>query len=72
MNKIIILILLIVIFWFGFRVIKLENFHYASQVGLCSEFSDSENLSLKNDCLEKSQTRNNSFLNLLYGLKVLK
>jgi len=71
-EKIIVVILLILMIWFGFTIVRLENFHYASQVGFCNEFLGIENLSLKNNCLEKTQTRTNSFWHLLYGLRILK
>lgn len=71
-EKIVIVLLIILIVWFGFRIIKLENYHYASQVGMCDEFSGLENLSSKNNCLEKTKTRTNSFYHLVYGLGILK
>lgn len=67
---ILVVVLLGVTLWFGSAIIRLENYHYASQVGFCDELSGLENLIQKDQCLNEAQTRTNSFRHLLYGLKI--
>lgn len=59
------LILVVTLFgitlWFGSAIIRLENYHYASQVEFCDELSGLENLIQKNQCLDETQTRTDSF-----------
>ncbi len=65
--------------WFGFSIVRLEKFHYSTQVGTCSERTiDSGNnpIRIYNEktmygCLIKVQPRTSDWWNLLYGLKVL-
>lgn len=71
MKKIIIIILLFLLVWFGLVIVRLENYHYASQVGFCDEFSGLENLIQKDNCLNDAQTRTNSFWHIIYGLGIL-
>lgn len=67
----IIVVLIILLFWFGLVIIRLENYHYASQVGMCSEYSGLDKLIQRDKCLNNTQTRTSKFLHLLHGLKVL-
>lgn len=69
MNKerIIIIVLLILLFWFGAAIARLENYRYAAQIGLCAKEDPAEIW----PCLEKTQTRTSSFFHLLYGLRIL-
>lgn len=69
-EKIIIIILLVLLFWFGATIIRLENYHYAVQVGFCEEYSELEKLTQKDQCLNKVQTRTNPLYHLIYGLKI--
>lgn len=63
--KILIGLLLIVIVWFSVVIIRLENYHYAVQVGFCQDMSVTE----RDGCLSKIQTRTNPLWNLFYALK---
>lgn len=67
----VIVFLLILLFWFGSAIIRLENYHYATQVGFCAEFSELENLIQKDYCLNQVQTRTNPLWHLLHGLNIL-
>ncbi len=70
-KNIFIIILLCLIIWLSYSVIKLENYHYANQVGLCLEFEfPQEGLEI-DKCLNDSKTRTNPLLHLLYGLRIL-
>lgn len=71
-ERIIIVVLLILLLWFGAAIVRLENYHYAVQVGFCNEFSGAENLIQRDQCLNKTKTRTNQFWNLLYGLRIIK
>jgi len=71
-NLIIVIIALILLFWFATAIIRLENYHYAVQVGFCDEFSTPDKLIQKDECLDKVQTRTSPIWNLFYGLGILK
>jgi hypothetical protein len=51
-------------------VVRLENYHYASQVGMCSEFQPANPLSNgeRHECLHRQQTRTSALWHLFYGL----
>lgn len=70
---------LIVNIWFSFVIIRLEKFHYSTQIGICSERTlvDGKKFIRTYDdvdmyeCLSKSEPRTSDLWNLLYGLKIL-
>lgn len=64
-------ILLLLLVWFATAIIRLENYHYASQVGLCAEFVSGEDLIQKDKCLNEKQPRKSTLLTILYGLNIL-
>lgn len=70
-EKIIITVLLVLLMWFGITIIRLENYHYAVQVGICNEFDGFENSLEREQCLNTVETRTNPIFHLLYGLKIL-
>jgi hypothetical protein len=65
--------------WFSFVIIRLEKFHYSTQIGVCSErvLVDGKKFIRTYDdidmyqCLSKSEPRTSDWWNLLYGLKIL-
>jgi hypothetical protein len=59
--------------WFSSAIIRLENYHYASQIGMCAEAEHQGPLNLvaRDRCLNRQQTRTNPLWHLLYGLRVL-
>ncbi len=63
----IVIILILIIIYQSLQIIRLENYHYAVQVGLCSDMDD---FIKKDDCLNNTKTRTNPIYNLLYGLKI--
>lgn len=77
--SLLLVISLIVNIWFSFVIIRLEKFHYSTQIGRCSErtlvdgkkfirtYDDVDMY----DCLSKSEPRTSDLWNLLYGLKIL-
>lgn len=69
-EKIIIVVLGLLIVWFGATIVRLENYHYAIQVGFCQEY----HLPDKGEhdaCLNGKKTRTSWVFHLLYGLGVL-
>jgi len=69
--KITIIILIFFLIWFASAIVRLENYHYAVQVGFCANFSEPINLIEKDKCLNQIKTRTNPIWHLLYGLKIL-
>lgn len=73
MKNIIIIILLIVIFVFGKTIVRLENYHYANEVGMC-DFEKMEGswfLEKKinqDKCFKNVQTRTSFIWHLFYAL----
>lgn len=70
-ERIISIVLITLLVWFGFTIVRLESYHYASQVGLCDEYSGLENLLQKDKCLNEQETRTNPIWHLFFGLKIL-
>lgn len=78
-----ILLLLIISFlvnvWFSFVIIRLEKFHYSTQIGMCSNLiinKDNKVIREYEDrkmykCLSEEQPRTSDWWNLVYGLKIL-
>jgi len=58
--------------WFGATIVRLENYHYAVQVGMCDEYNNDilTRFNEKEDCLNNTKTRTSFMWSLLYGLKV--
>lgn len=70
MKNAAIAVLAVLIVWLSLQVIRLENYHYASYLGMCSG-QDLEDpvASVKRDkCLNDMETRTNSLWHLWYGL----
>lgn len=70
-ERVLIGILVVALVWFGATIVRLENYHYAVQVGVCSEHQGVENLIKRDECLNKTESRTNAIWHLLYGLKIL-
>ena len=75
---VLLIISLLINVWFSFVIIRLEKFHYSTQVGICSQqkFIDKQILREYDEikmyeCLSKSEPRTSDWWNLLYGLKIL-
>lgn len=56
--------------WFAATIVRLENIHYAAELGMCDQFTGTT-LYMRQDCLDKIQTRTSWVWHLLYGLKIL-
>ena len=69
-KNVIIAVLLALLIWFGATVVRLENYHYATQVGMCIEHSKTQWVE-RDKCLRSQQTRTNSLWHLAYALGVL-
>ena len=65
--------LLIAVVVLSRAVVRLENYHYANQVGMCDKFdlSDPRQIFAREDCLNNTKTRTHWFWHILYGTGVL-
>ncbi len=70
-KNIIITLLITLVLWLSSAVIRLENFHYASFVGMCKEFKTDDLLQTveRHDCLHNTETRTNPLWHILYALQ---
>jgi hypothetical protein len=50
------------------HIIRLEKYHYASQLNYCQEI---EELITRDRCLNETETRKNRIYHLLYGLELM-
>lgn len=59
--------------WLAAAVVRLENYHYANFLGVCSQFNIKEPRERieREACLERAETRTSWAWHLLYGLKIL-
>jgi predicted Holliday junction resolvase-like endonuclease len=73
MKNLLIVILLIIVFILAKTVIRLENYHYAHQVGMCDKEkfygNELQKEQKSRDCFELVQTRTNSLWHLFYAIK---
>lgn len=69
-KNVLIAVLLVFVLALSAAVVRLENYHYGSQVGLCGEFPIANPLSnaQHHECLHRQQTRTNALWHLFYGL----
>lgn len=67
LDRIFIFCLLMIIFWMSVNLVRLENYHYGTQVGFCN----SVRLVEKDQCLSDTKTRTNYIWTLLYALRIL-
>ena len=70
-KNITIIVLLACVVVLSFRLVELENFHYGSLVGMCSQFNTGDPLqnTKHHECLHKTQTRTNALWHLFYALR---
>tara|TARA_R110002020_G_scaffold360456_1_gene573106 strand:- start:1253 stop:1459 length:207 start_codon:yes stop_codon:yes gene_type:complete len=68
MKQLIILVLLALLVWFGKTIVELENYRYASIVGMCEQHDDPLS---KQECLSNTQTRTHWGWHLAYALGAL-
>lgn len=55
--------------WMGMAVVRLENYHYANQLGACVDNIMSIGSTQREKCLEESETRSHWVWHLFYGLR---
>ena len=70
LKNIIIVVLLILVVWLSATVVRLENFRYATMVGLCSACSEEGAFRVleRYECLKRQQTRTSAIWHLWYAL----
>ena len=77
MRALAIAALLVVVVVLGRSVVRLENYDYANQVGLCDKFEvpglrlDMKQYEAREACLNNTETRTHWFWHILYGTGVL-
>jgi hypothetical protein len=54
--------------WLGSAVVRLENYHYANQLGACTDNIMSVGSTQREDCLQKTETRSSWVWHLLAAL----
>jgi hypothetical protein len=64
--RVLIIALLLILIYFGAAIVRLENYHYAVHVGLCADVEVTQ----RDRCLNKIQSRTNHFWHLMYGLGI--
>ena len=69
-KNMVILLLSAMLVWFGTAIVRLENYHYASMLGMCGEVKPLL-LVQREECLMAKQTRTSPIYHLLYGLRIL-
>lgn len=69
-KNLVIVALLALIVVLSAAVMRLENYHYASLVGMCSEFQWADPFSngKRHECLHRQETRTSALWHLFYGL----
>ncbi len=70
-KNVVIAVLLVCVAVLAVAVVRLENYHYASFVGMCGEFKADDPLVALNrhECLHKQETRTNPLWHLFYGVQ---
>ena len=63
--------LTLAVVWLTSVVVRLENYRYANFLGMCGQYNINNPVQriVREDCLEKTQTRTYWFWHLFYGLK---
>lgn len=70
MKNVIIVGLLGLLVWFGTVIIRLESYHYASQLGMCDAAnSPPPDLLQRDKCLNETETRTGWYWHLYYALR---
>ena len=70
-KNVIIIALAAMLVWFGTTIVRLENYHYANQMGFCQEYEIPLESRARNKCLDERQTRTNPVWHLLHGLLII-
>ncbi len=70
LKNLLIAVLLCLIVWWSVAVVRLENFHNASLVGMCAEYKADDPLQTvrRHNCLHATETRTSFIWHLFYAL----
>lgn len=65
-----VILLMVLLVWFGATIVRLENQNYAMQLGLCGEVNaaDFQSVLERSRCLEEIETRTSPLWHLYYAL----
>lgn len=55
--------------WLGFAVVRLENYHYANQLGMCANSASPQAAPTREICLNRQHTRTSPWWHIYYALK---
>ena len=69
-KNIIIAVLAVCTLWLSATVVRLENYHYASFVGMCGQYNPGNPLDTvkRHQCLHETSTRTSPLWHLFYAL----
>jgi hypothetical protein len=69
MKNVAIVLLAALVVWLSLQVIRLENYRYASSIGMCAQENPKDPLAFhkRDQCLRETQTRTNPLWHLWYG-----
>ncbi|ANL71902.1 hypothetical protein AMC83_CH01919 [Rhizobium phaseoli] len=72
MRTILLLLSVLLNVWLGLAVIRLENYHYAVQMGRCAEWNTATGSGVfasREACLNSQKMRTSPWWNLFWGLR---
>jgi hypothetical protein len=71
-KNLVIAMLVILLIWFSATIVRLENYHYANQTGMCDLDKFDGNIIQKkvsqSNCFKTVETRTNPIWHLVYAL----
>jgi hypothetical protein len=71
MRTILLLLSVLLNVWMGLAIIRLENYHYAVQTGLCADWDKASGTGVsgsRDECLNSKQTRTSPWWHIYYAL----
>jgi hypothetical protein len=57
--------------WFASAIVRLERYHYASQLGMCDQYVGEVRRGEREVCLKNAEPRTNPLWDLAYGSRLL-
>lgn len=70
MRNMLIVVLLGLLFWFGSVIVRLENYHYASFLGMCEQYPAHRPIE-RGRCFDNTQSRTSPLWHLAYALDLM-
>ncbi|KND51240.1 MAG: hypothetical protein ABA06_02930 [Parcubacteria bacterium C7867-001] len=67
--SLVVVVLSVLLVWFGTTIVRLENYHYAVEVGMCGlETGSLDEAVERQECLNTTETRTSPFWHIWYAL----